>query len=108
MRFRHRLIEAAASRTRKVNFDGQEVPMVTSCVLQSEIGSRLAKKHPFVVIMFELDGKRVYSLRSHRKSGVDVSKIAAKYGGGGHPNAAGFTVHLDDSLGLPTEPRPAR
>jgi len=26
------------------------------------------------------------------KGDVDVQKIAAKFGGGGHPNAAGFTV----------------
>jgi phosphoesterase RecJ-like protein len=32
------------------------------------------------------------------KGDVDVQRIAAKFGGGGHPNAAGFTVAggLDD------------
>ena len=30
------------------------------------------------------------SLRAHPDSKVDVSKIAEKFGGGGHPGAAGF------------------
>ncbi|MGM5481200.1 MAG: DHHA1 domain-containing protein [Nanobdellota archaeon] len=45
-------------------------------------------------------GKRrfKYSLRS-RRGEVNVSKIASKFGGGGHPGAAGFTLdmlHLSD------------
>lgn len=36
------------------------------------------------------DGRRVYSLRSI--GDFDVSEIAKKFGGGGHKNAAGFTV----------------
>ena len=37
-----------------------------------------------------LGDKVKVSLRG--KGDVDVQKIAAKFGGGGHPNAAGFTV----------------
>jgi len=36
------------------------------------------------------DGRRVFSLRSVGEA--DVSEIAKRYGGGGHRNAAGFTV----------------
>ncbi len=32
------------------------------------------------------------SLRSEKGRGVDVAKIAARYGGGGHPLASGFTI----------------
>jgi phosphoesterase RecJ-like protein len=42
----------------------------------------------------ELDnGEYKFSLRS--KGDIDVSKIAIKYGGGGHHNAAGFTASLE-------------
>jgi hypothetical protein len=41
---------------------------------------------------FHLDSNGVakFSLRSVKGSGMDVSKIAARFGGGGHPNASGF------------------
>ncbi|HEY4504593.1 MAG TPA: DHHA1 domain-containing protein [Candidatus Paceibacterota bacterium] len=29
---------------------------------------------------------------------VDLSKLAMKYGGGGHPNAAGFTLSFEANL----------
>jgi nanoRNase/pAp phosphatase (c-di-AMP/oligoRNAs hydrolase) len=38
------------------------------------------------------DGKFQYSLRSHKSGTVDVSKIAAQFGGGGHKYAAGYTT----------------
>jgi phosphoesterase RecJ-like protein len=41
-------------------------------------------------LLRERDGVVKVSLRS--KGDVDVSRIAAKFGGGGHPNAAGCTV----------------
>lgn len=37
-------------------------------------------------------GQRVFSLRSNKEHGIDVSAIAKQYGGGGHRNAAGFSV----------------
>lgn len=89
LRYKKRLVEAAASRIRMIQMDGYKIPCVTSCLLQSEIGSRLAKKYPFVAIMFELEGRRVWSLRSH-ENGVDVGEIASRHGGGGHKHAAGF------------------
>jgi nanoRNase/pAp phosphatase (c-di-AMP/oligoRNAs hydrolase) len=36
------------------------------------------------------DGLFTYSLRS-AEGGLDVSVIAKRHGGGGHPHAAGFT-----------------
>jgi nanoRNase/pAp phosphatase (c-di-AMP/oligoRNAs hydrolase) len=37
------------------------------------------------------DGHKVFSLRS-RPTGVNVAEVAEVYGGGGHANAAGFTL----------------
>ncbi len=50
----------------------------------------LATVEVAVLLREEDDGKIKVSLRS--KDRVDVSKIAIKFGGGGHKNAAGFTI----------------
>ena len=41
----------------------------------------------------EPDGGVGFSLRSRYAGGVDVGKLATTWGGGGHPGAAGFTLH---------------
>lgn len=50
---------------------------------------------PYAVSYFDLPDKRVYSLRSRSGTDVDVSLIAARYGGGGHKHAAGFSLSHD-------------
>ena len=70
---------------------GYEVPCVNTTVLISEILHELCREYPFSAGFFVAgDEKIVYSLRSV-EGGMDVSKIAKTYGGGGHPHAAGFT-----------------
>lgn len=67
---------------------------VNATVHQSEIGEELAKNRPFSVTYRDRkDGKREYSLRS-RDGGLDVSVIAKQFGGGGHPQAAGFELPI--------------
>jgi nanoRNase/pAp phosphatase (c-di-AMP/oligoRNAs hydrolase) len=46
--------------------------------------------------VFYTETSKVYSLRS-KEGGEDVSIIAAKFGGGGHKHAAGFSVPLIQS-----------
>jgi oligoribonuclease NrnB/cAMP/cGMP phosphodiesterase (DHH superfamily) len=107
LRYKNRLIETAASRVKMIDFDGHRIPVVSSCILQSEIGGRLAPEHPFVAIVFETEGRRVWSLRSQEGKGVDVAAIAKRHGGGGHPNAAGFIERFGDSSEGPLLPRAA-
>jgi nanoRNase/pAp phosphatase (c-di-AMP/oligoRNAs hydrolase) len=45
----------------------------------------------FSATYYDISDARVFSLRSS-KDGIDVSKVAVQYGGGGHPHAAGFKV----------------
>ena len=52
----------------------------------------------FAACYWDTESGRVFSLRSEN-SRKDVSEIAKLYGGGGHRNAAGFTVPLDHELG---------
>ena len=72
---------------------GYTIPCVNATHLVSEIGERISQGYPFAAIYFERKGKRIYSLRS-AKDGIDVAKIAEKYGGGGHFHAAGFAVDI--------------
>lgn len=47
----------------------------------------------YALLLSEQDKNRIKaSLRSEEGRGVDVSKIAQRYGGGGHPLASGFTI----------------
>ena len=72
---------------------GVEVPAIT-CPYQwsSEAGNILAVDHPFAACYGRtVRGDWAFSLRSD-EAGMDVSTIAAQYGGGGHKHAAGFRV----------------
>lgn len=60
----------------------------------SEIGNALCKILPPIGIVWQEKEKRItVSLRSNGT--VDVSKIAARFGGGGHKAASGFSWPLD-------------
>lgn len=64
----------------------------------SEIGNILAKESgTFGATWFKgSDGAIKWSLRS--EGNYDVSAIAAQFGGGGHKNAAGFTIYPESGL----------
>lgn len=52
---------------------------------------------PFAAIYVDLPDGRKFSLRSS-PNGVDVSKIAVQFGGGGHARAASFKVPFEEAL----------
>lgn len=79
------------------NIGGYLVPCINTTHLISEIGHALAEQFPFVAMYFDTSDSRIYSLRSS-SHGVDVSKIAKLYGGGGHMNAAGFKTAKPDHV----------
>jgi oligoribonuclease NrnB/cAMP/cGMP phosphodiesterase (DHH superfamily) len=65
----------------------------------SEVGHELAKKARVGMTWFErADGQIQFSLRSI--GDIDVSRIAKLYGGGGHKNAAGFRMSLQEGRNL--------
>ena len=78
-----------------VTVAGERVPMINATVLISEICGKLAEEYPFAISYFDTPEKRVFSLRS-RGNGADVSEIAKQFGGGGHAQAAGFTLGFDE------------
>lgn len=63
-----------------------------SALFASELANRLAEQSNSFGLVWQLgaDGEAKVSLRAAGK--VDVADIAARYGGGGHPNAAGFRL----------------
>jgi oligoribonuclease NrnB/cAMP/cGMP phosphodiesterase (DHH superfamily) len=92
LRYQEQQIGAALSQKMEyVSIGGFVVPCANCTHLISEIGNEMAKGQPFAALYFDTVDKRVFSLRS-TDEGVDVAEIAKKYGGGGHRNAAGFTV----------------
>lgn len=80
-----------------INLCGFDVPCINTTTLISEIGNELSKDYAFAVMYFDTEEKRIYSLRS-QDWGEDVSAIAKQFGGGGHPNAAGFGINQDEML----------
>lgn len=76
-----------------------------NAVFASELGNRLAEQSNSFALVWQLgaDGIVKASLRAQGK--VDVALIASRYGGGGHPNAAGFRLPLAqfsrEILGIP-------
>jgi uncharacterized protein len=94
LRYEQKLIEQILQDVVMVQFEGQTVPCVHSSILTSQIGEHLTKTYDFCLLWHDKLGRRYFSLRSHER-GADVSRIAVKYGGGGHKHAAGFSVPLD-------------
>jgi len=85
-------VEFEGIKTTAVNFPN---------FLASNIGAALTKKTPPIAIVWSRKpGKIVVSLRSDGT--VDVSALAAKYGGGGHKASSGFAI--EDGKPIPWKP----
>ncbi len=66
----------------------------------SDLAGELAKEAPVGVTFFlNKDGDWQFSLRSKGDTPEDVSRIAVKFGGGGHHSAAGFKMDHDTFVG---------
>lgn len=71
-----------------------------NALFASELGNLLAERNEGIGLVWQLasDGEIKVSLRS-RKGSPDVSVIATRYGGGGHPSAAGFRLPASQFFG---------
>ncbi|MGB9680945.1 MAG: DHHA1 domain-containing protein [Minisyncoccia bacterium] len=87
--YKNSLLKKLGEKAFLVRFENYEVLAVNTSCLVSEIGNYLAKqKPPFSIIFYYNDNGLRVSLRGDKS--VDLSKIAEKYGGGGHFSAASF------------------
>jgi len=97
LEFSDRVIENIVSNAEAVKFEGHKAYAVNSPALVSEIGHVLATKANGVgIVWVKKADKLKVSLRSNGK--VDVSKIAFKYGGGGHKAAASFSLPIKKGI----------
>ena len=80
--------------------DGCTVRVLNAPItLGSDAASAIAQGAQFAAYYYDTSQFRNFGLRSDPTwSTVDVSLIAAKYGGGGHKNASGFRVPRDHIL----------
>lgn len=88
------LAKISVEAAKKVRFEGYECYFSTampSMTMRSYVGHELYEKLPpfALVVTAHPDGFGV-SIRGN--GSVDVSKIAEKYGGGGHPGSSGFFI----------------
>jgi oligoribonuclease NrnB/cAMP/cGMP phosphodiesterase (DHH superfamily) len=89
------IAELLESMTQRALILGHNVPCVNlPYIYSSDVGNKLAANEPFAACYWDTKHGRTYSLRSREDSPrcVDVSEIAAAFGGGGHKHAAGFSL----------------
>jgi hypothetical protein len=88
------LADLCVEGARKVQFEGYECLFANSHpsqTMKSYVGNQLAKKLPPIALVVSAHPKG-FGVSIRGDGSVDVSKIAEKYGGGGHPNASGFMI----------------
>ncbi|MFH1178512.1 MAG: DHH family phosphoesterase, partial [bacterium] len=86
------LVEQISNKAILISFEGYECYLVGAAdMFTSDVGNHLASLRPPLSVVVNLHGEIVnVSLRSDKS--VDVSAIAKKYGGNGHPQASGFQL----------------
>lgn len=91
-------VTRVAEKARSVRLGVYLVPCVNALPsITSKLGNLLAKGNDFAMVYSDVGNERVFSLRSD-KNGTDVADIARMFGGGGHPNSAGFSIPLNSYL----------
>ena len=86
--------ELIASNKRSMVIGGYTVPVANiPYLMASEACNIMAKDVEFAACYSDTAEGRVFSLRS-AETGIDVSEVAKKYGGGGHFHASGFKVPI--------------
>lgn len=88
-------IEKLAESAKYVfDWNGYNIKVINATNYISDLGNYLAKKADFALLWWYDAHRQIIkvSLRSDAHgNNVNVANIAKKYGGGGHPNAAGFS-----------------
>lgn len=92
-------VREAASKPVPVVIAGVDFRVTNATTDFSEVAGELAKETGAGAAYFHRkDGRVQFSLRGDER--VDVAKVAAVFGGGGHTAAAGFDVSLQGFLGI--------
>lgn len=95
-----KLADMSVNAAKLVMFEGYEC-YFTNChplkPLKSRVGNLLALKQPPLALVVSAHPKG-YGVSIRGDGSVDVAKIAEKYGGNGHTNAAGFAIPAEGPL----------
>lgn len=89
-----KLAEVSVESAKMVKFEGYTIAFSTAHPykpLKSLVGNLLAKKFPPIALVVSAHPNG-YGVSIRGDGSVDVSKIAAKYGGNGHPSSSGFLI----------------
>lgn len=99
LRYKKIIVKKIVDKADKGIFENHEAGIVNSMIFASEVGNALVEAgHKIAIIWNQRGGETYVSLRSDKKGGVDVSELAAKYGGGGHKAASGFGLKADQKF----------
>lgn len=98
LQYQERIVSDLAQNGEEVVFENKKAMAINSPVFISEIGEyiREVRKIPLAIIWYKNNAVISVSLRSSEE--VDCSKIALKYGGGGHPRSSGFSLREGQSF----------
>ena len=66
----------------------------------SELGNILAERHGGFALIWEVNDQQIAKVSLRACGAVNVARIAENYGGGGHPNAAGFRMPASQLIEL--------
>jgi len=95
-RHMEKTMNVLAKSARRFQLDEYDVPIVNcNALFASDLGAKLAQEEAFSVTYNDSQNARQFSLRTSRKD-IKVNEIAERFGGGGHPGAAGFRIQFDD------------
>ena len=100
MEYRDKILKVSMESLHFIEFEGHTIPAVNVSLPMDErsyLVKKIYEKYPPFAMTYRYDdGQWKCSLRSDLS--VDVSKLAMKYGGGGHPGSAGFAVSAEFPL----------
>ncbi len=95
--YEDKLLDTLMKNAEIVEFLGYKTLAINSPIFESQLGNLIQKKMPPIAIVWrQKRGIRTFSLRSNGK--VDVSKLAARFGGGGHKASSGFRMNNNKKL----------
>jgi len=97
-------LETMALHEMSITDDGEIAILVVTREMFEKSGSKESEFHPLKSIPRQIEGVKVgitmresdkdtYRVAIRTNDGINASHIAAHFGGGGHPGAAGCTVH---------------
>jgi oligoribonuclease NrnB/cAMP/cGMP phosphodiesterase (DHH superfamily) len=96
----NQMTDLSVDHAHPIHFEGHTVLFANSMpmkTLKSAIGNALVKKMPPFALVVSVHPKGLgVSIRGD--GSIDVSAIARKYGGNGHPNSAGFHIPWQDPM----------